>query len=101
MIIVIATITVKEKEIPQYLQILKKNTLKVLNEEGCIEYYPIIDKQTRITAQKIRRNQIIIIEKWEDQNYLETHLNAPHMKDYRREVKDMVENVDMRILREI
>lgn len=101
MIIVIATITVKDNEIPQYLQILKKSTLKVLNEEGCIDYYPVIDKQTRITAQKIRRNQVIIIEKWEDQNYLETHLNSQHMKDYRREVKDMVEKVDLRILREV
>ena len=43
---------------------------------------------------------VTIIEKWESLAALRAHLTAPHMLTYREKVKDIVENVSLKVLQE-
>jgi len=48
----------------------------------------------------LNRNVVTIIEKWESLKDLQAHLSAPHMLAYQEKVKDLVENVSLKILEE-
>lgn len=100
MIHVIATIHVKAGRMSEFIGIFKSNIPNVLNEPGCIEYLPAIDLQTGLTTQQCDANVITIIEKWHRQDDLEKHFSAPHMLAYRERVKDCVENVSLKILKQ-
>ena len=84
-----------------YIRILKKNVLKVMDEDGCIDYCPLIDIETDITVQNYKKNEITIVERWKDEASLNNHLNTSHMSDYREKVKDMVLDVEIRVLKEV
>jgi quinol monooxygenase YgiN len=101
MIIVIASIRVKPGTMNEYLPILKTNVPLVCAEKGCIEYAPSIDVPTVFPTQKTDENILTLVEKWESVDALKTHLQAPHMQAYREKVKDIVENVELRILQNI
>jgi quinol monooxygenase YgiN len=45
-------------------------------------------------------NVVTIIEKWGSLENLQAHLSAPHMVAYQEKVKDLVENVSLKILGE-
>lgn len=98
MLVVIAKISVKKRDLDDYLYILKKNVLRVLEEPGCISYSPLmeeIDETTNIL------NNVYILEKWQDKESLDLHLKSKHMQDYREQVKEMVKDVAITILKEI
>jgi len=68
-------------------------------EEGCLDYGPTIDVETRIPAQGDPRPDVVtVVERWESLDHLEDHLIAPHMLEYRKRVKDFVKNVDLSVL---
>ncbi|MFH1265837.1 MAG: antibiotic biosynthesis monooxygenase, partial [Planctomycetota bacterium] len=72
---------------------------KVLEEEGCLEYGPMVDVPTSIGAQAPARDHVVtVVEKWENVEALEAHLIAPHMLEYRKAVKPMVVGTSIEIL---
>jgi len=98
MIHVIASITVEEGRLSEFLEIFKSNIPNVIEESGCIEYLPTIDAPSDLTAQARDENVVTIIEKWQTLQDLKKHLSSPHMLAYREMVKDCVENVSLKIL---
>jgi quinol monooxygenase YgiN len=98
MIIVIASIRVKPGAMNDFLPILKENVPFVCAEDGCIEYAPCLDVPAVFPAQKTDENILTLVEKWESVDALKVHLHAPHMQAYREKVKNIVENVELRIL---
>ncbi len=100
MISVIASISVKPGKVKEFLAIFKANVPEVRKEKGCIEYYPTADADSGIPVQEKNCNVITIIEKWENIEALKVHLKAPHMAAYREKVKDIVESVSLKVLKE-
>ena len=100
MVYVIASIYIKKSRLSEFLEIFKSNIPNVSKELGCIEYVPTVDLPSGSAAQTINENVVTIIEKWRTIEDLQKHLSSPHMLAYREKVKDHVENVALRILRE-
>lgn len=98
MITVIASISVKEVYLDEFITLFKENIPNVLAEDGCIEYYPTIDLPTDIPPQKQDKKVVTIIEKWQSVEKLNMHLIAPHMQEYRKATDNMVEDVTIKIL---
>jgi len=99
MIYVIATVEVKPGKREALLKRISRLVPKVRAEKGCLEYGPAIHVPTPIKAQiPLGENFVVILEKWEGLKELETHLTAPHMIEYRQDVKDMVSGVKLQIL---
>jgi quinol monooxygenase YgiN len=54
---------------------------------------------TGIAAQvPLREDVVIILEKWDSLDALRAHLQAPHMREYRGRVKDLVARVQLQVL---
>ncbi len=100
MITVIASIHVKPGHTSQLLDRFKSNVPAVLAEEGCIEYYPAVDVQTGLPPQELDENVVTVIEKWENLDALKNHLGTPHMLAYREQVKEIVEKLTVKVLKE-
>lgn len=101
MISVIASVRVKADWLLQFVEIFKANVPKVREEKGCIEYFPTIDIDSGLPVQKLDKNVVTIIEKWESMEALRAHLKTPHMLAYRDRVKDMVEDLSIKALQEV
>ncbi len=100
MIVVLASIRVKAGRVSEFLEILKSNVPSVRAEEGCIEYLPTVDAQTGLPPQVLDENVVTIIEKWDSLEALRNHIKAPHMLAYREKVKDIVEDLSLKVLKE-
>jgi quinol monooxygenase YgiN len=100
MINVIATVQVKEGQVSKFLEIFKSNVPEVRKEQGCIAYVPTIDVPTGLPPQELNENAVTIIEQWVSLEELKAHLSAPHMLAYREKVKDLVESVSLKVLKE-
>lgn len=100
MIDVLAALQIKEGRVEEFLTIFKTVIPEVLAEKGCREYRPAVDVNSGLPAQEMNGNVVTIIEKWESLEELKAHLAAPHMAAYRERVKDLVENVDLKVLQE-
>lgn len=98
MIYVIASITVKEGTVDQFVEIFKANIPNVLAEKGCIEYGPAIDVDTGLDLQEVDPCIVTIVEKWESLDDLQAHLIAPHILVYREKVADIVTSLSLKIL---
>jgi quinol monooxygenase YgiN len=99
MINVIASVRVKGDRLSQFIEIFKANVSKVREESGCIEYFPAIDIDSGLPVQKLDKNVVTIIEKWESVEALRAHLKTPHMLAYREMVKDIVEELSIKVLK--
>ena len=100
MIHVIATIELKPECRQAFLEIFNRNIPNVKAETGCLAYEPTVDVQSDIPAQgDVRDNVVTIIEAWENLDCLHKHLQAPHMATYREAVKDLVNQVNLQILK--
>ena len=85
MICVLATIELVPGRREEFLAAFKQVVPKVLAEQGCIEYAPMIDVSTNIPAQPpVREGAVVVVEKWEGLDALEAHLMQPHMLEYRK-----------------
>ncbi|MBR9987495.1 MAG: antibiotic biosynthesis monooxygenase [Desulfosarcina sp.] len=100
MINVIASITIKEGRLSEFLDIFKSNIPNVIEESGCMAYVPTIDVPSGLPAQTYNANVVTIIEKWNTVEDLKKHMSSPHMLAYREKVADHVEHVSLKILRE-
>lgn len=100
MINVIATIRIKPGSLDEFLEIFKSNVPNVRKEKGCVEYSPAVDVDLNLPAQVLEQNSVTVIEKWQTVEDLKAHLAAPHMTAYRECVKDMIEEVSMKVLQE-
>ena len=98
MIHVLASIQVKPGKRNTFLEIFKTNVPNVLQEEGCVEYSPVVDIDAGLTPQVLNENIVTIIEKWGTLENLEAHLKAPHMLAYREKVQDLVEGTSLKVL---
>jgi quinol monooxygenase YgiN len=99
MIHVIATIELKEGKRNAFLKRVQQLVPKVRAEKGCLEYGPAVDVPAGIKVQTpVRENVVTMVEKWEDLKSLEAHLSAPHMLEYREDVKDMVVGTKLQVL---
>ena len=65
MINVVASIRVKTGKLSEYLAILKANVPMVRKEQGCIEYVPTIDVDSKLPPQVLDKNCVTLLEKWE------------------------------------
>lgn len=101
MINVIASIRVKAGRLPEFVEIFKSNVPNVREERGCIEYFPTVDINADLPPQSLDENVVTIIEKWESLDALRDHLKAPHMLSYKIKVNDMVEDLSLKVLKEI
>lgn len=100
MIHVVASITIREGQVPRYIDIIKALTPHVLKEEGCVAYLPTIDLPAGLAAQELNANRVTIIEKWRSLEDLMAHFSSPHMLAYREKVKDIVEKISIQVLTE-
>jgi len=99
MIRVIATIELVAHRREEFLRIFHDLVPKVLAEQGCLEYGPMVDLPTGIAVQvPVRDDVVTIVEAWESRDALTTHLTAPHMLQYRKDVKDLVRKVSLQVL---
>jgi quinol monooxygenase YgiN len=101
MINVIASICVKAGTLPAYLVILKNNMPAVKKERGCIEYVPLVDIDAKLSSQVLDKEVVTILEKWDTLEALHAHLGSPHMLDYREKVRNIVESVSVKVLKEV
>jgi quinol monooxygenase YgiN len=99
MIHVIATIELKPGTRPAFLNEFHALMPEVHAEQGCLEYGPTVDVNTGLPPQPPSRdNVVVVVEKWQSVDALKAHLQAPHMNRYRERVKEMVVNVELRVL---
>ena len=98
MISVIASIRVKAGKRSEFLEIFQSNVPTVREERGCIEYFPAVDIDADLPPQVLDENVVTIIEKWESLDALRDHLNAAHMLAYKEKVKDIVEDLTIKVL---
>jgi quinol monooxygenase YgiN len=102
MIHVIATVELHPGTRDPFLAEFRKLMPLVHAEKGCIEYGLAVDLPAGLAAQPpIRENTILVIEKWSDLHALEVHLRAPHMADYRKNVKDYVAALTLQVLQPV
>lgn len=99
MLIVLATIELNPGKRDAFLAEFRKIIPAVRAEPGCIEYFPAIDTPSGLPVQGPQReDHVIVCEKWESLAALKTHLEAPHMMEYRPKVKELVKKVSLQIL---
>jgi len=99
MIHVIATIWTKAGRRADFLSEFRALVPQVRAEAGCIEYGPATDVDSGIAGLPAPRGDVVtVVEKWHDVAALKAHLAAPHMLSYRERVKDMVAEVEIRVL---
>jgi len=48
----------------------------------------------------VRLSVVTVIEKWENLDALKNHLGVPHMLAYREQVKEIVEKLRVKVLKE-
>lgn len=100
MIYVIAAIDLKDGCKEAFLDIFHRNIPNVKAEKGCISYEPTVDADSGLPVQiGLRENVVTILEAWENLDALQEHLKTPHMAAYREEVKDLVNQVSLQVLR--
>lgn len=100
MVNVIASISVAPGRLSEFIEIFKSIMPSVREEKGCIEYFPAVDLDANLPPQRLDINLVTIIEKWQSLEDLRVHLTAPHMLDYREQVKDIVTDVSIKVLKE-
>ena len=99
MICVIATIEVLPGRREELLAATRNILLTVRAEKGCIEYGPMIDKATGLSAQNpLRPDVVTMIEKWESLAALDAHLKTPHMAEYFQQTENLRRGLTLQIL---
>ena len=100
MIYVIASIHVKKGRLQDFIEIFKSNVPNVKEEKGCIQYFPTVDINADLPPQILDENIVTVIESWNNLDALREHLVSPHMLAYREKVKDIVEDLSIKVLEE-
>lgn len=99
MVHVLATVEVTEGERDAFLAEFHRIVPTVRAEDGCLEYGAAVDLATGLAAQPpLRRQVVVIVEKWRDLPALEAHLAAAHMAAYRARVRSLVLKTTLHVL---
>jgi len=98
MISVLASIEIEEGKRAAFLEIFNANVPTVRQESGCIEYYPAIDIDSGFSVQRLDKNMVTVIEKWQSLDALRAHLATPHMLRYKEQVETLVKNISLKVL---
>ncbi len=99
MIYVLATIEVAPGKREAFLEAFRQLVPKVRAEVGCLEYVLTVDVDTNISAQgEARPNVVTVIERWESIDALQDHLIAPHMLEFRAQVKEITVGTSLQIV---
>src|SRR5262245_57205633 len=102
MIHVIATIELQPGRREAFLAEFRRLVPLVRAEAGCLEYGPAVDLATDVAAQVPPRDDVVmVVEKRESLDALQDHLAAPHMTEYRGQVKDMVVRAKLMVLQPV
>ncbi|MCA1793572.1 MAG: putative quinol monooxygenase [Desulfotignum sp.] len=101
MIHVIASIQIKQGQVSSFLEIFTSNMPAVLKEKGCIEYVPAVDIPTDLPIQEKNEQVVTVIEKWNSLDDLKAHMSAPHMLAYKEKTKALVEEISVKILKQV
>ncbi|MCE5302854.1 MAG: antibiotic biosynthesis monooxygenase [Planctomycetaceae bacterium] len=96
MICVLATLKTAPGRRDDLLAIFRILAPKVRAEKGCIEYGPMTDAATNLAP--VRPDVVTVVEKWESVAALETHLQTPHMVDFRKQTGPMRLTMSLQIL---
>lgn len=75
MIYLVATLTIKPGSLPEFIDAAKTCIAATRREPGCISY----DLNQSLTDE----NTLVFVERWENQESLDGHFNAPHFKVWR------------------
>jgi quinol monooxygenase YgiN len=99
MIAVIATIDLQPGVRKEFLTHFAELAPSVRAEEGCIEYAAMVDLPTSFPAQPPERGDtVVVVEKWESIEALETHLMAAHMRRFRQATEGMRRGISLQVL---
>ncbi|WP_028585354.1 putative quinol monooxygenase [Desulfogranum mediterraneum] len=98
MIHVIASIEVRAERLDDFSQLFKRLIPEVRSEEGCLEYQPTVDLDTGLAAQELNPRVVTVIERWQSLEHLRTHLAAPHMEAFRKQVSAIVTKLSLKVL---
>ena len=90
MIYVIATVVVHPEPRADYLENARTVISATHKEPGCESY----DLFSSITEP----NQFVFVERWTSRDALAAHFETPHLKEWRRVSKDLVESVKLEIV---
>ena len=75
---------------------------QVRQEEGCIEYQPVLDsKQTLGMQTNLGDDTFIVIEKWQSLEALQAHATALHMIDYAKRVSGKITDRNIHVLENV
>jgi len=96
---VIATIRTAPGRRDELIAAFRAVIPKVRSEAGCLEYGIAVDLPTPIAVQRPREDDVLtVVEKWGSVPALQDHLVAPHMLSHRERVKNIVTNVEIRVM---
>jgi len=99
MIHVVAIITTKPGKREEVLSAFNEIVATVLEEEGCIEYGPVIDAADAPSIQTaFGANTFVVIEKWTSNDTLTAHSKSAHMLAYGDRVKHLIADRVIHIL---
>jgi len=98
MICVLASIELHEGQRGAFLEIFTANVPKVRQENGCLEYFPAVDLDSGLPVQRLEKNMVTVIEKWQSLEALRAHLAAPHMLEYKDKVQMLVKDISLKVL---
>ncbi len=98
MLHVLAFITTKPGKRAEVLEAFHRIMPTVHAEAGCIEYGPVVDAEGIGMAQ-FGPDTFVVVEKWENAETLGAHGRAAHMAAYAEEVKDLIAQRAVHVLR--
>ena len=99
MIHIVCTFIVKEGKMEEYLALSQKLRSYVLVEKGCVEYSFAVEYKSHIAIQeKVNKNRVTLIEKWETKKDLAAHSEAPHMKEFGPKIRALRESASARVM---
>ena len=99
MIRVIAILTAKPGCRDEVLAAFQANAPTVREEKGCIEYVAHVDAEGIGAIQtRFGPDTLVILETWESPETLAAHGAAPHMREYGRKTKDLMQTRVIHVL---
>jgi quinol monooxygenase YgiN len=102
MIYVVATIELAEGMREKFLAMQRDLLPLVRAEAGCVEYAPTVEVPLSDPAKAPLRDHCVFMqEKWESLPALQTHLTAPHMKNFRQKVQSMIKAVKVEVFESV
>ncbi|MEN3977960.1 antibiotic biosynthesis monooxygenase [Acinetobacter sp. CWB-B33] len=100
--VVAEIICAAETDFVRVLESFKKIRPRVLQEAGCYGYDIYIDDLSGESAMQAKvPYSIIMYEKWETRQDLETHMHSVNMKAHQEAIQGAVLQVQVRILEQV